>query len=260
MASNMNRRNGGRGAVVRPQAPSDAVNAFSSRDDDDPFGDIPSNPSPSPRRQPSRPGSSVGGPSPRPSRNRSQSGSAGGRTHRPSSGSMASRPASRPGGASSRLPSDLRDMDMGDGSVASFRATDMPRRPAKRHNMGMRVQRGQLADMEDDEEEGYTGIRGWFGHDPEHTMLMLSGGSYKGNSLWDWVRLIVLWMNYHKLIIVFISAMFVLIGFLFNKYIAVGWAFADVVLGVILSQMGDEYDEMVFYFSAMLSFIIPFLW
>ena len=67
-------------------------------------------------------------------------------------------------------------------------------------------------------------------------------------------------MNYHKLIIVFISAMFVLIGFLFNKYIAVGWAFADVVLGVILSQMGDEYDEMVFYFSAILSFIIPLLW
>lgn len=151
-------------------------------------------------------------------------------------------------------------MDMGDGSVASFRATDMPRRPAKRHNMGMRVQRGQLADMEDEEEEEYTGVRGWFGHDPEHTMLMLSGGSYKGNSLWDWVRLIVLWMNYHKLIIVFISSIFVLIGFLFNKYIAVGWAFADVVLGVILSQMGDEYDEMVFYFSAMLSFIIPFLW
>lgn len=258
MASNINRRKGNQrgGTQRRPQAPRDATAAFSQYDDDDPFGDIPSS-APSPHRSPSRNGSSRGGsPSRRPS--------SGSKTHRPSSGSRSSgrpsgtsRPSSR--GGSSRLPSDLRNMDT-DGSVASFRATDMPRRPAKRHNTGMRVQRGQLADMEEEDEDEVTGIPGWFGHDPEHTMLMLSGGSYKGNSLWDWIRLIVLWMNYHKLIIVLISALFVLIGFMFNKYITVGWAFIAVILGTILTQMGDEYDEMVFYFAGIISFIVPFLW
>lgn len=262
MASNINRRSGTGRGTARPQAPRGAIAAF-EQSDDDPFSDIPS--SPSPRRSSSRRGSSSGVPHQSPNRasTPSRAGTSGtvthrqqgGKTHRPS-GSR----SGRAGGNESRLPEDLRNMDM-NGSVASFRATDMPSRPSRRHNIGMRVQRGQLANMDDDEsDDEYTGVRGWFGHDPEHTMLMLSGGSYKGNSLWDWVRLLILWMNYHKLVIVLISALFVLIGFMFNKYITVGWAFVTVILGVILTQMGDEYNEMVFYFAGIISFIIPFLW
>ena len=252
MASNMNRRKGNQmSGQRRPQVPRNAAAVFSQYDDDDPFSDIPS--SSSPRKSASRGGSSM--------QRRTSSSS---KTHRPPSSGGRQVPRSAgtarsPRSSSSRLPSDLQNMNI-DGSVASFRATDMPNRPAKRHNTGMRVQRGQLVDMTDETEDEATGIKGWFGHDPEHTMLMLSGGSYKGNSLWDWVRLIVLWMNYHKLVIVLVSALFVLIGFLFNKYIAVGWAFVSVVLGVILTQMGDEYDEMAFYFAGIISFIVPFLW
>lgn len=81
--------------------------------------------------------------------------------------------------------------------------------------------------------------------------------TYGRGGVWD---AFLLWSNTHQIAYFVIGALFVLVGMMYNKYVSVVAALAMVGIGWASESQNDDYDSMLIYLAAVITFMAPFLY